>query len=93
MIIGTFAFLKSISLEAIGLGVHLSGGAHNILLQAEYILANIPPSVPWPVESRVADSVKSNQPNDAQQGIQQVNFSQFNVLYYTLSLNYLTIHL
>ncbi|KAL8541374.1 hypothetical protein ACS0TY_002578 [Phlomoides rotata] len=68
---GTFAFLKSISLEAIGLGVHLAGGAHNILLQAEYILASIPPSVPWPVESRVVDSVRSNQPNDAQQGIQQ----------------------
>ncbi|KAK6136875.1 hypothetical protein DH2020_029387 [Rehmannia glutinosa] len=68
---GTFAFLRSISLEAIGLGVHLAAGAHNVLLQAEYILASIPPSVPWPVENRVGSNVKSNQPNDAQQGIQQ----------------------
>ncbi|XP_042010963.1 autophagy-related protein 2-like isoform X1 [Salvia splendens] len=68
---GTVAFLKSISLEAVGLGVHLAGGAHNILLQAECILANIPPSVPWPLESEAGNSVKSNQPNDAHHGIQQ----------------------
>lgn len=74
VLIGTVAFLKSISLEAIGLGVHLAGGAHNILLQAEYILANIPPSVPWPLESEAGNSVNSNQPNDAHQGIQQVKY-------------------
>ncbi|KZV55672.1 hypothetical protein F511_24349 [Dorcoceras hygrometricum] len=68
---GTIAFLRSISLEAIGLGVHLAAGAHNILLQAEYILSNIPPSVPWQVESRVVTNVRSNQPKDAQQGIHQ----------------------
>ncbi|KAL6494724.1 hypothetical protein OROGR_031524 [Orobanche gracilis] len=68
---GTFAFLRSISLEAIGLGVHLAAGAHDVLRHAEHILASIPPSVPWPVESRVGINVKSNQPNDAQQGIQQ----------------------
>ncbi|KAK4437874.1 Autophagy-related protein 2 [Sesamum alatum] len=68
---GTFAFLRSISLEAIGLGVHLAAGAHNVLHQAEYILSSIPPSVPWPVENDVGAKVKSNQPNDAQQGIQQ----------------------
>lgn len=61
------------SLEAIGLGVHLAAGAHNVLLQAEYILASIPPSVPWPLESEVGNGVRSNQPNDAQQGIQQVS--------------------
>lgn len=68
---GTIAFLRSISLEAIGLGVHLAAGAHNILLQAEYILTSIPPSVPWQVESRVATTLRSNQPKDAQQGIHQ----------------------
>ncbi|KAK4487321.1 hypothetical protein RD792_006063, partial [Penstemon davidsonii] len=68
---GTIAFLRSISLEAIGLGVHLAAGAHNILLQAEYILTSIPPSVPWPVESILATNVRTNQPKDAQQGIQQ----------------------
>lgn len=73
--VGTFAFLRSISLEAIGLGVHLAAGAHDILLQAEYILSSIPPSVPWPVENRLATNLKSNQPNDAQQGIQQVNIA------------------
>ncbi|KAL6514251.1 hypothetical protein OROHE_019238 [Orobanche hederae] len=68
---GTFAFLRSISLEAIGLGVHLAAGAHDVLRHAEHILASIPASKPWPVESRVGINVKSNQPNDAQQGIQQ----------------------
>lgn len=68
---GTIAFLRSISIEAIGLGVHLAAGAHDILLQAEYILTTIPPSVPWPVQSRVNTNVRSNQPKDARQGIQQ----------------------
>ncbi|KAK4493461.1 hypothetical protein RD792_006586 [Penstemon davidsonii] len=68
---GTIAFLRSISVEAIGSGVHLAAGAHNILLQAEYLLTSIPPSVPWPEESRLATNVRANQPKDAQQGIQQ----------------------
>lgn len=68
---GTIAFLRSFSLEAIGLGVHLAAGAHDVLLQAEYILTSIPPSVPWPVENRIMTNVRSNQPNDARQGIQQ----------------------
>ncbi|CAH9100395.1 unnamed protein product [Cuscuta europaea] len=67
---GTIAFLRSISLEAIGLGVHLAAGAHEILLQAEYILTTIPPSIPMSVKNR-GDSVRSNQPDDARQGIQQ----------------------
>lgn len=68
---GTIAFLRSISVEAIGLGVHLAAGTHEILLQAEYILANIPPSVPWPLENKVNSNVRSNQPSDARQGIKQ----------------------
>lgn len=68
---GTIAFLRSISVEAIGLGVHLAAGTHEILLQAEYILANIPPSVPWPLENKVTSNVRSNQPSDARQGIKQ----------------------
>ncbi|XP_034681405.1 autophagy-related protein 2 isoform X10 [Vitis riparia] len=68
---GTIAFLRSISLEAVGLGVHLAAGAHEILLQAEYILSNIPSSVPWPVENRIKANIRTNQPKDAQQGIQQ----------------------
>jgi len=68
---GTVAFLRSISLEAVGLGVHLAAGAHDILLQAEYILARIPPS-PWALQSRANANVRSNQPKDAQHGIKQV---------------------
>lgn len=68
---GTIAFLRSISLEAIGLGVHLAAGAHEILLQAEYILTSVPPSVTWPMQSGGNTSVRFNQPRDARQGIQQ----------------------
>ncbi|KAI3441378.1 Autophagy-related protein 2 [Psidium guajava] len=68
---GTVAFLRSISLEAVGLGVHLAAGAHDILLQAEYILASIPPSSPWPLQNRANANVRSNQPKDAQHGIKQ----------------------
>ncbi|CAN0846557.1 Autophagy-related protein 2 [Linum grandiflorum] len=69
---GTVAFLRSISLEAVGLGVHLAAGAHDILLQAEYILT----SVPSPVSSssqqgKKKSNVRNNQPKDAQEGIQQ----------------------
>ncbi|XP_027161566.1 autophagy-related protein 2 [Coffea eugenioides] len=72
---GTIAFLRSISLEAIGLGVHLAAGAHDILLQAEYILTTIPPSVSCPLQSRANTSVRSNQPEDARQGIKQAYHS------------------
>ncbi|XP_034927983.1 autophagy-related protein 2 isoform X1 [Populus alba] len=68
---GTSAFLKSISLEAVGFGVHLAAGAHDILLQAEYILTNIPsPPVSWSVQAKTKENVRCNQPKDAQQGIQ-----------------------
>ncbi|KAJ6896450.1 autophagy-related protein [Populus alba x Populus x berolinensis] len=67
----TSAFLKSISLEAVGFGVHLAAGAHDILLQAEYILTNIPsPPVSWSVQPKTKENVRCNQPKDAQQGIQ-----------------------
>ncbi|OVA15794.1 Autophagy-related [Macleaya cordata] len=68
---GAIAFLRSISLEAVGLGVHLAAGAHDILLQTEYILTSIPPSVPSSVRNKTKTNVRSNQPKDAQQGIQQ----------------------
>jgi autophagy-related protein 2 len=70
---GTFAFLRSISLEAIGLGVHLAAGAHDIFLQAEYILTSSPYSVAQPVQSKAKPktNVRCNQPKDAKQGIQQ----------------------
>lgn len=68
---GTIAFLRSISLEAVALGVHLAAGAHGFLLQAEYSLSSIPSSVAQPVKEKSKTGVRSNQPKDAQQGIQQ----------------------
>ncbi|KAK7362652.1 hypothetical protein VNO77_04771 [Canavalia gladiata] len=68
---GTIAFLRSISLEAVGLGVHLAAGANDILLQAEYSLASIPSPVPLAVRDKSKTNVRSNQPKDAQEGIQQ----------------------
>lgn len=66
---GTMAFLRSISVEAVGLGVHLAAGAHDILLQAESIVRSIPPSVP--LQRRTKINVRSNQPKNAKQGIRQ----------------------
>ncbi|KAK7362645.1 hypothetical protein VNO77_04763 [Canavalia gladiata] len=71
LVAGTIAFLRSISLEAVGLGVHLAAGANDILLQAEYSLASIPSPVPLPVRDKSKTNVWSNQPKDAQ-GVQQV---------------------
>lgn len=69
---GAIAFLKSISLEAVGLGVHLAAGAHDMLLQAEYILTSASPYVSAFEQNRPRTTVRSNQPEDAQQGIHQV---------------------
>nr|GEV27007.1 autophagy-related protein 2 [Tanacetum cinerariifolium] len=68
---GTIAFLRSVSLEAIGLGAHLAAGAHAILVQAEDIISTSPPSVPRPIQTRVNPNVRSAQPKDARQGVQQ----------------------
>ncbi|XWS39960.1 hypothetical protein CRYUN_Cryun18bG0099200 [Craigia yunnanensis] len=56
---GTSAFLRSISLEAVGLGVHLAAGTRDFLLQAEYMFTS------------TKTNVRHNQPKDALQGIQQ----------------------
>ncbi|TQD69159.1 hypothetical protein C1H46_045308 [Malus baccata] len=68
---GTIAFLRSISVEAVGLGVHLAAGTHDILLQGEYLLTGIPSSAPWSAAHKMKTNVRSNQPKDAQQGIHQ----------------------
>ncbi|PON69112.1 Autophagy-related protein [Parasponia andersonii] len=77
---GITAFLRSVSVEAVGLGVHLAAGAHDILLQAEYRLTNSDPSIPRPISSKMKANVRSNQPKDAQQGIQQAYESLSNGL-------------
>uniref|UniRef100_A0A1J3HLH3 Autophagy-related protein 2 n=1 Tax=Noccaea caerulescens TaxID=107243 RepID=A0A1J3HLH3_NOCCA len=66
---GTIAFLRSISLEAVGLGVHLAAGAHDILLRAEYIFASAPSS-PQP-QGKTKTNVRHNQPRNAKQGMLQ----------------------
>ena len=50
----------------------MAAGAHDILLQAECILTSIPPFGPWAGQSKMKTDVRSNQPKDAQQGLQQV---------------------
>lgn len=85
--VGTIAFLRSISLEAVALGVHLAAGAHDFLLQAEYSLSSIPSSVAQPVKEKSKTGARSNQPKDAQQGIQQVKCQniQNNMLLYVVT--------
>ncbi|URE12311.1 ATG C terminal domain [Musa troglodytarum] len=68
---GAMSFIKSISIEAVGLGLHLAAGAHEILLQTEDFLTSIPMSVPLSEIKRKKSNVKSNQPENAQEGIQQ----------------------
>ncbi|XP_071733670.1 autophagy-related protein 2 [Rutidosis leptorrhynchoides] len=66
---GTIAFLKGVSLEAIGLGAHLAAGAHAILVQAEDIISTSPPMSP--IQNRGSSNERSSQPKDARQGMQQ----------------------
>ncbi|XP_039063001.1 autophagy-related protein 2-like [Hibiscus syriacus] len=69
---GTMAFLRSISLEAVRLGVHLAAGTRDFLLQTEYMLTNSPPvSRPSQGKTKTKTNVRHNQPKDSQQGIQQ----------------------
>ncbi|KAK1297387.1 hypothetical protein QJS10_CPB15g00825 [Acorus calamus] len=68
---GATAFLRSISVEAVGLGVHLAAGAHDILLQTENVLASFSPSLHSSGKRWEKADVRSNQPRDAQQGIHQ----------------------
>ncbi|XP_020091189.1 autophagy-related protein 2 isoform X3 [Ananas comosus] len=68
---GAVAFIRSVSIEAVGLGVHLAAGAHEILLKTECILTTIPPHLPSSHLSRRKANIRSNQPEDTQQGIQQ----------------------
>lgn len=83
---GAIAFVKSISLEAVGLGVHLASGAHDILLQTEYILTNIQPSIPSSSEkSRMRKCANSLQPEGAQEGLRQAYESLSNGLSRTAS--------
>ncbi|CAN6439012.1 unnamed protein product [Victoria cruziana] len=68
---GAIAFLRSVSLEAVALGVHLAGGAHDMLLQTEYILRNVPSSTHTASRDRGDGAVRVNQPHNAQEGVLQ----------------------
>ncbi|XP_074579751.1 autophagy-related protein 2-like [Curcuma longa] len=68
---GAMAFMKSVSIEAVGLGVHLAAGAHDILLQTEYILTSVPAYRPLLDIKRNKASIRSDQPENVQEGIQQ----------------------
>lgn len=52
--------------------MHLAAGAHEVFLQTEYILTSIPPSMPSSERDKREMTLRSNQPKDAQQGIQRV---------------------
>lgn len=83
---GAVAFVRSISLEAVGLGVHLAAGAHDLLRQTECILTSGSSSVPRNINKR---SVQSNQPRNARQGMLQVLIfcKDFNCDYFSGCLN------
>ncbi|KAG6516223.1 hypothetical protein ZIOFF_026676 [Zingiber officinale] len=68
---GAMAFVKSVSIEAVGLGVHLAAGAHDILLQTEYILTSVPAYRPLSDIKRNKASIRSDQPENVQEAIQQ----------------------
>lgn len=68
---GVIAFLRSISLEAVGCGVHLAAGAHGILIHTESALSSIPPSFSLASRENLEMAGKINQPGDASQGLRQ----------------------
>ena len=73
---GAVAFIRSVSIEAVGLGVHLAAGAHDMLLKAEHALTALPPPLATCEAKRNKDNVRANQPENATQGIKQV-FNSF----------------
>ena len=68
---GAVAFIRSVSIEAVGLGVHLAAGAHDMLLKAEHALTALPPPLATCEAKRNKDNVRANQPENATQGIKQ----------------------
>lgn len=84
MLLGTIAFLRSISLEAIGLGAHLAAGAHAILVQAEDIISASPPTSP--IQNRGSSNVRSGQPKDARQGMQQAFADPLSIFNYLCNI-------
>ncbi|KAL6631366.1 hypothetical protein ACP70R_028216 [Stipagrostis hirtigluma subsp. patula] len=68
---GAVAFIRSVSIEAVGLGVHLAAGAHDMLLKTERALTAVPPPLALCEAKRTKDNIRANQPDSTQQGIKQ----------------------
>ncbi|KAF0904085.1 hypothetical protein E2562_031761 [Oryza meyeriana var. granulata] len=68
---GAVAFIRSISIEAVGLGVHLAAGAHDMLLKTESALTAIPPPLASREAKRTKDNIRANQPESAQEGLKK----------------------
>ncbi|KAL5651363.1 hypothetical protein ACJX0J_036821, partial [Zea mays] len=68
---GTVAFIRSVSIEAVGLGVHLAAGAHDILMKTEHALTTVPPPLASCEAKRTKHNIRANQPESAQQGMKQ----------------------
>lgn len=68
---GAVAFIRSVSIEAVGLGVHLAAGAHDMLLKTEHALTAVPvPSTSNEVK-KAKVNIRANQPESAHQGMKQ----------------------
>jgi hypothetical protein len=70
---GAMAFLRSISLEAVGLGVQLAAGAHEFLIQTESALGAVGLSSSL---EKVEMPEKQSQPEDMREGLKQVFLKQ-----------------
>lgn len=78
---GAVAFIRSVTIEAVGLGVHLAAGAHDILMKTEHALTTVPPPLASCEAKRTKHNIRANQPESAQQGMKQVlNSSALQIL-------------
>ncbi|AQK83594.1 Retrovirus-related Pol polyprotein LINE-1 [Zea mays] len=69
---GAVAFIRSVTIEAVGLGVHLAAGAHDMLVKTECALTTVPPPLASCEVKRTKHNIRANQPESAQQGMKQV---------------------
>ncbi|TVU11701.1 hypothetical protein EJB05_45303, partial [Eragrostis curvula] len=83
---GAVAFIRSVSIEAVGLGVHLAAGAHDMLVKTECALTAVPPPSASCEAKRTKDNIRANQPESAQQGMKQAYDSLTDGLGRTASL-------
>ncbi|KAL5203891.1 hypothetical protein ABZP36_008762 [Zizania latifolia] len=68
---GAVAFIRSVSIEAVGLGVHLAAGAYDMLLKTENTLTAVPPPLTSYEAKRIEENIRANQPGSAQEGMKK----------------------